>query len=89
MEPAIFTAELRIRLGIPEATADTWRLWPLQAGQLGLPLRRVEAHLQTAQCEAQGIVFVPMVAESTGTWDKGAAVVLKHIARAVAARTGG
>ena len=29
-----------------------------------------------------------MVVESTGTWDKGAEVVLKHLARAVAARTG-
>ena len=51
--------------------------------------RHKENHLNTAQCcEAQGIVFVPMVVESTGTWDKGAEVVLKHLARAVAARTG-
>ena len=51
--------------------------------------RHKEAHLDTAKCcESQGIVFVPMVVETTGTWDKGAAVVLNHIARAVAARTG-
>ena len=51
--------------------------------------RHKEAHLDTAQCcESQGIVFVPMVVETTGTWEKGAAVVLNHIARAVAARTG-
>ena len=31
---------------------------------------------------------MPMVAESTGTWDKGAATVLKHLATAVAARSG-
>ena len=29
-----------------------------------------------------------MVMETTGTWDKGAAIVLQHIARAVASRTG-
>ena len=52
-------------------------------------MRGVEAHLGTAQaCEGQGVVFVPMVVESTGTWDKGAGIVLQHIARAVAARTG-
>ena len=51
--------------------------------------RHKEVHLDTAkQCEAQGIVFVPMVAEVTGTWDAGAAIVLKHIAHAVAARSG-
>ena len=51
--------------------------------------RHKEAHLGTAQaCEGQGVVFVPMVVESTGTWDKGAGIVLQHIARAVAARTG-
>ena len=51
--------------------------------------RLKERHLDTAiSCEAQGVVFVPMVAESTGTWDKGAATVLKHLATAVAARSG-
>ena len=29
-----------------------------------------------------------MVAEATGTWDSGAAAVIKHVARAVAARAG-
>ena len=37
-------------------------------------------------CENQGVVFVPMVMEATGTWDKSAAIVLQHIVRAVAAR---
>ena len=78
--------------------------------------RHKKSHLNTAQCcEAQGIVFVPMVVKSTGTWDKekrsrttgiyistlnismysaflsfpgtwdkGAEVILKHLARAVA-----
>ena len=31
---------------------------------------------------------MPMVAWTTGHWDAGAAVVIKHVARAVAARTG-
>ena len=48
-----------------------------------------EAHLDTAQaCENQGVVFVRLVVEATGTWDKGAAIVLQHIAWAVAARAG-
>ncbi|CAE7309384.1 unnamed protein product [Symbiodinium pilosum] len=39
-------------------------------------------------CETQGSVFVPMVAETTGTWDAGAAIVLRHVAQAVAAQSG-
>ena len=51
--------------------------------------RHKEAHLNTAEaCERQGVVFVPMVVETTGTWDAGARPVIKHIARAVAAITG-
>jgi hypothetical protein len=51
--------------------------------------RHKESFLNTAQtCEDAGVVFVPMVVESTGEWDSGAAIVLKHIARAVAARQG-
>ena len=51
--------------------------------------RHKEDHQSTARtCEAQGVTFVPMVAETTGNWDAGAAVVIKHVARAVAARTG-
>ena len=51
--------------------------------------RHKEQHLNTARaCEAHGVVFVPMVLESTGTWDSGAAIVIKHVARAVAARGG-
>ena len=45
--------------------------------------------MNTAQtCESQGVVFVPMVLEATGTWEKGAAFVLRHISRAVASRQG-
>ena len=51
--------------------------------------RDKEAEKQTAQaCKSQGVAFVPMVAEATGTWDVGAAVIIKHVARAVAARAG-
>ena len=51
--------------------------------------RHKQNHQQTAlACAAQGIAFVPMVAEATGTWDSGAAVVIKHVARAAAARAG-
>ena len=48
------------------------------------------AHLGTArECAAQGVRFVPLVAETTGAWDPAAATVLRCIARAVAAREGG
>ena len=48
-----------------------------------------ESHLQTAQaCEHQGVKFVPLVAECTGTWDPSALKVLKHVAHAVAAKSG-
>ena len=48
-----------------------------------------EGHLQTAQaCEHQGVKFVPLVAECTGTWDPSALKVLKHVAHAVAAKSG-
>ena len=51
--------------------------------------RHKEQHLDTANaCRTQGITFVPMVVETTGEWDAGASKVLKHIACAVAARTG-
>ena len=51
--------------------------------------RHKESHLNIAQsCEAQGVVFVPMVMETIGIWDKGAAIVLQHITRVVASRTG-
>ena len=46
-------------------------------------------HQDTARlCSAQGICFRPMVAETTGAWDKSAAHVLHIIAAAVAAREG-
>ena len=48
--------------------------------------RRKESHLQTTQsCQAQGARFIPMVAETTGAWDPPAEIILKHIAKAVAA----
>ena len=51
--------------------------------------RHKELHLRTAQaCEQQGVKFVPMVAECTGAWDPSALKVLKHVAHAVAAKTG-
>ena len=53
--------------------------------------RHKQNHQQTAlACGAQGVAFVPMVAEATvtGTWDSSAAAVIKHVARAVAARAG-
>ena len=51
--------------------------------------RHKELHLQTsAACEAQGVKFVPMVAECSGAWDAGAVKILHHVARAVATRTG-
>ena len=46
-------------------------------------------YLNTAElCRQNGILFVPMVAETTGAWDPGALKVLRHVAHAVAARTG-
>ena len=51
--------------------------------------RHKEAHLGTAAaCTALGIRFTPMVVETTGHWDAGAARVLKQLAGAVAARAG-
>ena len=47
------------------------------------------AHLGTArECEAHGVRYVPLVAESAGAWDPAAAVVLKGLAHAAAAREG-
>lgn len=46
-------------------------------------------HLQTHQvCQAQGVVFTPMVAESTGAWDAAALKVLKNISHALATHAG-
>ena len=51
--------------------------------------RHKELHLHTAQaCEQQGIKFVPLVAECTGTWDPSALKILKYVAHAAAAKTG-
>ena len=38
--------------------------------------------------EVQGVKFIPMVAECSGTWDARAVKILHHVARAVATRTG-
>lgn len=47
------------------------------------------SHLNTAAaCEAQGVKFVPMVAECIGAWEDAASKVLKHLAQAVATQTG-
>ncbi|CAE6916367.1 unnamed protein product [Symbiodinium natans] len=188
MDPAAFVAELRLRLGIPEATDDVWCprcdsvldayshhagvcsvggertlhhnavrdlvcSWATRAGlqpekekpNLLLPQRPEDSHLArkrpadifipclegtpsaldfaitgpqrmeslpqaaaeavsaaaayaavkashhdtAAVCTVQGVKFIPMVAETTGAWDKGAARVLRLIAAATAAREGG
>lgn len=48
-----------------------------------------ETYLATAQtCERQGILFLPMVVETTGNWDARAYKALRHIAQGVASRTG-
>ena len=51
--------------------------------------QRKRSHMQTeADCSRQGILFVPMVAETTGGWDPSALQVWKAIARAEGVRTG-
>ncbi|CAE7316738.1 unnamed protein product [Symbiodinium sp. CCMP2592] len=48
-----------------------------------------KAHLDTAAtCQAQGVRFLPLVAETTGAWEAEAAKVLTQISRAAAAREG-
>ena len=48
-----------------------------------------ELHLDTAQaCAAQGVKFMPMVAECTGAWAPEALKVLKHVAHAAAPHSG-
>ena len=47
------------------------------------------SHLNTAPlCGQQGVRFVPIVAESTGAWDREAGQILLQIACSAAARTG-
>ena len=47
------------------------------------------AHLDTASaCKAAGVTFLPMVCESSGAWAPEAGLVLKHLAKRAAARTG-
>ena len=47
------------------------------------------SHLNTANlCAQQGVCFVPLVAESTGAWDREAGHILLQISRSAAARTG-
>jgi hypothetical protein len=48
------------------------------------------SHLQTeAECAAQGVAFLPMVAESSGGWGADGLKVLRRLAKASAAKTGG
>ena len=45
-------------------------------------------HLNTAaDCQAQGIAFIPMIAEPSGGWGKSAICTLKAISRAAATRS--
>ena len=47
------------------------------------------SHLNTAlECEAAGVNFIPLVAETTGAWSTEALTVLKALARAAAQRQG-
>ncbi|CAE7570527.1 unnamed protein product [Symbiodinium microadriaticum] len=98
MEPAVFAAELRTR-DLFFSWADRAGLRPEKetlakaargtGAAAAAYARHKETHLNTARtCENQGVVFVPMVVEATGAWDKGAAIVIKHVARAAAARMG-
>ena len=65
-----------------------------QAGQEALAAATQYAavkrsHLDTARtCAAQGVRFMPLLAESTGGWEPAASKTLQLISRAVAARTG-
>ena len=47
-----------------------------------------EFYLFWLLCAQQGVRFQPMVAETTGAWDRDAGKVLHHVARAAAAREG-
>ena len=48
--------------------------------------KRLHANTE-AECNAVGLVFVPMVAETTGAWSSEALVELKRIAKAAARRS--
>ncbi len=48
--------------------------------------KRLHANTE-AECEATGLVFVPMVAETTGAWSSEALLELKRIAKAAARKT--
>ena len=51
--------------------------------------RQKEAHLGTAAaCAAQGVIFRPLVVETTGCWEPSAGTFLKLLAGAVATRSG-
>ena len=45
--------------------------------------KRLHANTE-AECEAAGLVFIPMVAETTGAWSTEALIELKRIAKAAA-----
>ena len=79
------TGCFRLRRDGTAATGDSGA--GLQGGRAYA--RHKEEYLGTAAaCAAQGIKFLPMVVETTGNWDGGAARVPKQLADAVATRIG-
>ena len=48
--------------------------------------KRLHANTE-AECEAAGLVFIPMVAETTGAWSSEALAELKRIAKTAAKRS--
>ena len=60
---------------------------PLYAASAYAETKR--SHLDTArQCRANGVEFIPMVAETTGAWEPSALRVLRQLARMSAQVTG-
>ena len=65
----------------------------LAAQRSGAAAEQYEQHKRlylntAADCEAQGIAFVPLVGEPTGGWGPSALSVLKGLARTISSRTG-
>ena len=65
----------------------------LAAQRSGAAAEEYEQHKRryldtAADCESQGIAFVPMVGEPTGGWGSSAICMLKSLARAISSRTG-
>ncbi|CAE7250849.1 nipblb [Symbiodinium natans] len=80
VEPAAFMAEICQRLGAAKASlAAPTAYTDVKAGHLG-----------TADaCRAQGVRFVPLVAETIGAWEPTAARAVLQVAQTVAFREGG